>query len=176
MANPLWKKIVANASDDGIRKVDKGIDIVDRIHQLREQRGWSQKRLAKELGKSPAEISKWLAAGHNFTIRTIAKLESVFGEDILLTPARHHARELEKQFPSVDKDDLYDRCLEAAQTAYDRSDQPSMTAEASVVDWSIDQWVPISVRTLNILPPRLKLEYGGTRPAATEREEDLIEQ
>lgn len=176
MANPLWKKIVANASDDGIRKVDKGIDIVDRIHQLREQRGWSQKRLAKELGKSPAEISKWLAAGHNFTIRTIAKLEAVFGEDILLTPARHHARELEKQFPSVDKDDLYDRCLEAAQTAHYCGDQPSMTTEASVVDWSIDQWVPVSAGINSLLPPRVNLEYGGTGPAAIEREEDLIEQ
>lgn len=111
MAHPLWKKIVDNVPDDAIRRVGKTFDIVDRIHQLREARNWSQKDLAEKLGKKPSEVSKWLTPGHNFTVKTIAKLESVFEADILLTPARHEARNMEIHFPQRDKDDLYDQCL-----------------------------------------------------------------
>ncbi|MBK8969134.1 MAG: helix-turn-helix transcriptional regulator [Lewinellaceae bacterium] len=40
--------------------------------------------LAAALGKSESEVSKWLAGAHNFTLKSIAKLEAVLGEDILV--------------------------------------------------------------------------------------------
>ena len=37
----------------------------------------NQKFLADKLEKSESEISKWLNGTHNFTLRTLAKIESV---------------------------------------------------------------------------------------------------
>ena len=41
--------------------------IVDRIREILEEKGLKQKDLAKRLGKSEAEISKWMRGTHNFT-------------------------------------------------------------------------------------------------------------
>ena len=60
--------------------VKHSFDIVDRIHEILEAQDKEQKDLAKLLGKSESEISKWMTGAHNFTIKTIAKIESVLGE------------------------------------------------------------------------------------------------
>lgn len=65
---------------------EKAFDVVDRIHELLEQQGLSQKDLAKKLGKSPSEVSKWLTGQHNLTLKTIAAMEAVLGEQIVITP------------------------------------------------------------------------------------------
>jgi hypothetical protein len=43
----------------------------------------SQKWLADQLNHKESQISKWLAGNHNFTIRTIAEIESVLDVDII---------------------------------------------------------------------------------------------
>jgi transcriptional regulator with XRE-family HTH domain len=63
--------------------VKHSFDIVDRIHEILEMQDKEQKDLAKALGKSESEISKWMSGTHNFTIKTIAKMESVLGESII---------------------------------------------------------------------------------------------
>jgi transcriptional regulator with XRE-family HTH domain len=57
-------------------------DIVIRINELLYKKGWSQKKLAEQMGKKPSEINKWLKGEHNFTLRSIAKLEVELGESI----------------------------------------------------------------------------------------------
>ncbi len=37
-----------------------------------------QRDLANAMGKTEAEISKWLCGFHNFTIKTISKIEAVW--------------------------------------------------------------------------------------------------
>jgi transcriptional regulator with XRE-family HTH domain len=46
------------------------------------KKGISQRQLAELLGKRESEVSKWMRGTHNFTIKTIAKLEAVLGEPI----------------------------------------------------------------------------------------------
>ncbi len=65
--------------------VERSFDIVDRIHFILKDKGMEQKDLAKALGKTESEISKWMSGTHNFTIKTISKIESVLGEPILQT-------------------------------------------------------------------------------------------
>ena len=50
--------------------------IVDRIHDILEEKGLKQKDLALRLGKSEAEISKWMRGTHNFTIDTLVSIEN----------------------------------------------------------------------------------------------------
>jgi len=49
--------------------------IVDRIHDVLQEKGLKQKDLALRLGKSEAEISKWMRGTHNFTIDTLVSIE-----------------------------------------------------------------------------------------------------
>jgi transcriptional regulator with XRE-family HTH domain len=52
------------------------------------EKGYTQKSLADKLEKKPSEIHKWLSGEHNFTLRSIAKLEAELGETILEVPVR----------------------------------------------------------------------------------------
>lgn len=66
------------------RKINLSIQIVDRIHTILTSKGLKQKDLADLLGKKEAEISKWMRGTHNFTIETLASIEEVLGEPILV--------------------------------------------------------------------------------------------
>ena len=57
--------------------------IVDRIHDVLEEKGLNQKDLALRLGKSEAEISKWMRGTHNFTIDTLVSIEQALDAPIL---------------------------------------------------------------------------------------------
>lgn len=57
--------------------------IVDRIHEILEDKGLKQKDLALKLGKSEAEISKWMRGTHNFTIDTLVSIEDALDAPIV---------------------------------------------------------------------------------------------
>lgn len=62
-------------------------DISAQIYEyMKKENNMSQKELAKRLNKKESEVSKWLTGGHNFTIETIAKIEEVFKQKILVVP------------------------------------------------------------------------------------------
>jgi len=58
-------------------------DVADRICEILKEQGKDQKTLARSLGKSEAEISKWMRGTHNFTLKTLAKIEIVLGESLI---------------------------------------------------------------------------------------------
>lgn len=66
------------------QKVNLSFQIVDRIHDILAMKGLKQKDLANMLGKSEAEISKWMRGTHNFTLDTIMNIEDVLDEQILV--------------------------------------------------------------------------------------------
>ena len=57
--------------------------IVERIHDILEEKGLKQKDLAVKLGKSEAEISKWMRGTHNFTIDTLVSIEDALDAPIV---------------------------------------------------------------------------------------------
>jgi len=60
-------------------------DIVVRINNILQAKGYTQKDLAERMNKKPSEINKWLKGNHNLTLKTIAKLEAELGEPIIET-------------------------------------------------------------------------------------------
>ena len=64
------------------REIDLSFYIVDRISEILQLRGMTQKDLADLLGKKESEISKWMTGTHNFTIRSIAKIERALNVSI----------------------------------------------------------------------------------------------
>lgn len=66
--------------------VEKYSDLVVLINSLIKAKGHTQKSLAESMGKKPSEISKWLNNEHNFTLRSIAKLEAELGATLIQIP------------------------------------------------------------------------------------------
>lgn len=63
--------------------VDYTFDLSKRIQFLLDKNSMDQKDLAKALVKSESEISKWLSGSHNFTLKTVARIEEVLGGKLL---------------------------------------------------------------------------------------------
>lgn len=63
-------------------------DIVVRVNQLLKEKSMSQKDLADQMEKRPSEINKWLTGEHNFTLKSLARLETDLGEAIIDVPKR----------------------------------------------------------------------------------------
>lgn len=103
--------------------VEHSMNILDRIHELLDEKfDGKQKELAKKLGKTEAEISKWLNGVQNFTLFTIAKLEEAFDDVIIAVHTNDYSAEyvqakscaptktMEHIFMYVDGDgDLYNK-------------------------------------------------------------------
>lgn len=66
------------------------LDIASQIAEILKKKGVQQKEFAKKLNKKESEVSKWLNGDHNFTIKTIAKIEDVLNEDIIIIPKFAH--------------------------------------------------------------------------------------
>ena len=73
----------AVVSEETREWVDLSFKIADRIHGILIDKGLTQRELAVKLGKSEAEISKWMRGTHNFTISTIKKIEIALDCEIL---------------------------------------------------------------------------------------------
>jgi len=63
-------------------------DIVVRINEIMQAKGYTQKDLADKMQKKPSEINKWLKGNHNLTLKTLAKLEAELGEPIIFTSSQ----------------------------------------------------------------------------------------
>ena len=62
------------------------MDIAQYIGQILKKENIKQAELAKELGKHESEVSKWLSGNHNFTLKSLAKLEDILEQRIILVP------------------------------------------------------------------------------------------
>ena len=65
------------------KRMDISVAIANRIYEILDAKGMSQKDLAQVLGKTETEVSRWLSGTHNLTIATIAKISVALGEDII---------------------------------------------------------------------------------------------
>lgn len=88
MRNKLFQEILEQAPEHSRVFVRMYTDIIDRIHDLMEEKGYLQKDLASLLDKKESEISKWLKGNHNLTLRTIAKLQVALDEEIISVPQK----------------------------------------------------------------------------------------
>ena len=70
------------------RLAQKQGDISVRINELIKGK-MTQRELAKKLEVSESRLSKILSGQANLTLKTIVKLESVLGEDIIMVPFQH---------------------------------------------------------------------------------------
>lgn len=85
MRSKIAKKILDETPEEVRIFVRQYTDIVVRINQILQSKGYTQKDLAEKMRKKPSEINKWLKRPHNLTLKTLAKLEAELGEPIIFT-------------------------------------------------------------------------------------------
>lgn len=56
--------------------------IAAKIDDALQSKEWTRSKLAKKLGKSRSEITKWLSGTHNFTVDTLTEICYVFGMEM----------------------------------------------------------------------------------------------
>ena len=83
---PEFAASIAAMPEDNKIFVDKSLEIAEYIFRLMEQKGMKQKDLADKMGKTEAEVSKWLAGMHNYTLRSLSKIEAALGSTVICTP------------------------------------------------------------------------------------------
>lgn len=64
--------------------IKTNLEIVTRILDIMKEKKMSKSDLADKLGKQPSEISKLLSGFHNLSLKTIAKIQVVLGEKIIV--------------------------------------------------------------------------------------------
>ena len=69
-------------------QMEMSVAIANRIYDILEAKGMTQKELARKLGKTETEVSRWLSGTHNLTLSTISKVSVALGEDIVIIPER----------------------------------------------------------------------------------------
>lgn len=79
----MFREAIAKIPNDVKIEIDLSFAIADKIDAILKQKGMTQKEFARKMGKTEAEVSRWVGGTHNFTLRTIAKISDVLGERIL---------------------------------------------------------------------------------------------
>ena len=64
-------------------QIDLSFAIADKIASVLKERGMTNKEFAKLVGKTEAEVSRWLGGTHNFTLKTISKISDALNCDII---------------------------------------------------------------------------------------------
>ena len=63
--------------------IRKSSDIALRILDALDDLGWNKARLAKEMGVSPQQVSKYVRGEENFKLETLCKLEQALGVELI---------------------------------------------------------------------------------------------
>ena len=82
-ATNVYKEALASIPKDVSLQVEWSFSISDKIDARLKELGMSQKDFARSMGKTEAEVSRWLGGTHNFTLKTLAKISYVLGEDMI---------------------------------------------------------------------------------------------
>lgn len=85
MRNNPRKRRDGKIPQDVIIYVDHSMNIAKQIDIALKKLGKDRSFLADQLCKSESEISKWMSGTHNFTLKTISKIEAILNYEIIKT-------------------------------------------------------------------------------------------
>ncbi len=85
MASDAYKKALKEIPEHIQKDVVESINIANEIYECLQRKGMSASDLAHSMNKAESEISKWLSGQHNFTLKTVRKIEDAIDCDILVT-------------------------------------------------------------------------------------------
>lgn len=81
--NKIMDDIRSNISSEMKMQMELSVAIANRIYNILESKGMSQKEFASLMGKTETEVSRWLSGTHNLTLATISKISVALGEEVI---------------------------------------------------------------------------------------------
>ena len=81
--NKLFRDCLAAISAEQKAEFDLSFGIAERLSEILQEKGLTQKAFARLLHKRDSEISKWLTGRHNFTTQTIARIQTALGCNLI---------------------------------------------------------------------------------------------
>ena len=84
--NRIMDEIRSTITPEMKLQMEMSVAIANRIYEILEAKGMTQKELAQKLGKTETEVSRWLSGTHNLTLSTICKISAALGEEIVSVP------------------------------------------------------------------------------------------
>lgn len=84
----IMDEIRSTISPEMKLQMEISVAIANRIYEILEAKGMTQKELARRLGKTETEVSRWLSGTHNLTLSTICKISAALGEEIVSVPRK----------------------------------------------------------------------------------------
>ncbi|GEM_PF-967777 len=85
MASKAYLKILEEIPKEIQNDVFGSIDIANEIYAVLKLKGMAPADLARLMGKSESEISKWLTGLHNFTFKTVRKIGNALETDLIVS-------------------------------------------------------------------------------------------
>ena len=84
--NRIMDEIRSTITPEMKLQMEMSVAIANRIYEILEAKGMTQKELAQKLRKTETEVSRWLSGTHNLTLSTICKISAALGEEIVIVP------------------------------------------------------------------------------------------
>ncbi|MBO4464118.1 MAG: helix-turn-helix transcriptional regulator [Prevotella sp.] len=81
--NKIMDEIRSTISPEMKLQMELSVAIANRIYDILEAKGMSQKEFAGLMGKTETEVSRWLSGTHNLTLATICKISAALGQDVI---------------------------------------------------------------------------------------------
>ena len=84
--NRIMDEIRKTISPEMKMQMELSVAIANRIYDILEKKGMTQKEFAQLMCKTETEVSRWLSGTHNLTMATICKISAALGEKIIGVP------------------------------------------------------------------------------------------
>lgn len=81
--NKIMDEIRSSISPEMKLQMELSVAIANRIYEILEEKGLSQKDFARMMGKTETEVSRWLSGTHNLTMATICKISATLEADVI---------------------------------------------------------------------------------------------
>lgn len=81
--NAIMDEIRSTISPEMKLQMELSVAIANRIYDILEAKGMSQKDFARLMGKTETEVSRWLSGTHNLTMATICKISAALNAEVV---------------------------------------------------------------------------------------------
>ena len=85
--NRIMDEIRSTITPEMKLQMELSVAIDNRIYDILEAKGMSQKDFARLMGKTETEVSRWLSGTHNLTMATICKISVALNADVVKVAA-----------------------------------------------------------------------------------------
>ena len=86
--NRIMDEIRSTISPEMKMQMEMSVTIANRIYEILDAKGMTQKDLAQRLGKTETEVSRWLSGTHNLTLATICKISAALDAEVVKVAGR----------------------------------------------------------------------------------------